>query len=214
MIRYSVCNCRSQGVVHPANSVGVRLHSAQGAHCSSSTQERGVLASPPSKKGRPLKQAIIDAVQAFYRSEEISRQMPGGTDHVTVRQLDGSKVQVQKKLVLFTLKEAHQLYCSDYPPEMHCSFGKFASLRPQECILPDSNSGCHTVCVCSYHENVKLMFDSVKHIFACDAAHEESRKRTRSAPPTSATTGISWRACAARCPAVPATTTASATPAM
>ena len=114
MIRYSVCNCRSQGVVHPANSVGVRLHSAQGAHCSSSTQERGVLASPPSKKGRPLKQAIIDAVQAlFYRSEEISRQMPGGTDHVTVRQLDGSKVQVQKKLVLFTLKEANQLYCSD-----------------------------------------------------------------------------------------------------
>ena len=120
-----------------------------------------MLASPPSKKGRPLKQAIIDAVQAFYRSEEISRQMPGGTDHVTVRQLDGSKVQVQKKLVIFTLKEAHQLYCSDYPPEMHCSFGKFASLRPQECILADSNSGCHTVCVCSYHENVKLMFDSV-----------------------------------------------------
>ena len=107
-----------------------------------------MLASPPSKKGRPLKQAIIDAVQAFYRSEEISRQMPGGTDHVTVRQLDGSKVQVQKKLVLFTLKEAHQLYCSDYPPEMHCSFGKFASCARRSASFPTATLAV-TLSVCA-----------------------------------------------------------------
>ena len=35
-------------------------------------------------------------------------------------------------------------------------FSKFAEFRPKECVLPGS-SGTHSVCVCTKHQNVKLM---------------------------------------------------------
>ena len=49
-------------------------------------------------------------------------------------------------------KEAH----SEYP----VSFSKFAQLRPKHCILAGA-SGTHTVCVCTIHQNVKLMLDAI-----------------------------------------------------
>ena len=35
-------------------------------------------------------------------------------------------------------------------------FSKFPELRPQHCVLAGA-SGTHAVCVCTIHQNVKLM---------------------------------------------------------
>lgn len=40
-------------------------------------------------------------------------------------------------------------------------FSKFAELRPKHCVLAGS-SGTYTVCVCTHHENVKLMLKATK----------------------------------------------------
>ena len=40
-------------------------------------------------------------------------------------------------------------------------FSKFASLRPKECVLA-GESGTHSVCVCTIHQNVKLMIHDAK----------------------------------------------------
>ena len=41
-------------------------------------------------------------------------------------------------------------------PECKIGFSKFCELRPKWCITVNS-SGTHSVCVCSYHQNTKLM---------------------------------------------------------
>ena len=41
-------------------------------------------------------------------------------------------------------------------PDVAIGFSKFACLRPRYCILAGA-SGTHSVCVCTFHQNVKLM---------------------------------------------------------
>uniref|UniRef100_A0A0L8GGA7 Uncharacterized protein n=1 Tax=Octopus bimaculoides TaxID=37653 RepID=A0A0L8GGA7_OCTBM len=46
-------------------------------------------------------------------------------------------------------------------PDTKISFSKFAQIRPKECILADS-AGTHNLCVCTIHQNVKLMISGMK----------------------------------------------------
>ena len=41
-------------------------------------------------------------------------------------------------------------------PDHKIGFSKFAELRPKHCVLAGA-SGTHSVCVCTIHQNVKLM---------------------------------------------------------
>ena len=89
-----------------------------------------------------------------YETEEVSRICPGKKDFVIARDESGEKMYIQKRLLLGNLKELFEQYKSiDGNPEI--CFSTFASLRPPHCILA-GGSGTHTVCVCSYHQNVKL----------------------------------------------------------
>lgn len=81
--------------------------------------------------------------------------MPGKKDFISLRNDDGTKVQTQKRLVLCNLKELYKIFKSRYS-EITIGFSSFASLRPKYCILA-GGSGTHTVCVCSFHQNIKLM---------------------------------------------------------
>ena len=51
------------------------------------------------------------------------------------------------------LKELYQ----HFKTKQHIGFSKFAELRPKHCVLAGA-SGTHSVCVCTIHQNVKLMF--------------------------------------------------------
>ena len=44
-------------------------------------------------------------------------------------------------------------------PEFHISFSKFYTLIPKYCISA-GNSQTHSVCVCTYHQNAKLLIDA------------------------------------------------------
>ena len=75
-------------------------------------------------------------------------------DFVSVKSADG-RIHVQKRLILCNLKELHQHFKTKYPQQC-IGFSKFAELRPKHCILAGA-SGTHCVCVCTIHQNVKLM---------------------------------------------------------
>ena len=122
-------------------------------------KEKGILATPDPKPGPNLSQTAIDLVGSFYESDDISRMMPGKKDYVLVRK-GGSRVHVQKRLVLCNLKEMYQLFKDNHPNEK-IGFSKFVSLRPKHCVLAGT-SGTHSVCVCTIHQNVKLMMHGVK----------------------------------------------------
>ena len=81
-------------------------------------------------------------------------------DYVTIKNNDGEKLRVQKRLVYCNLKELFQSFKLKYP-DCKVGFSKFAELRPKECVLAGA-SGTHTVCVCIIHQNVKLMIKGQK----------------------------------------------------
>ena len=70
--------------------------------------------------------------------------------------VDGTKVHVQKRLLLSNLKETYQLFVERHP-DKKIGFSTF-DMHPRECIIAGA-SGTHSVhvCVCTIHQNVKLM---------------------------------------------------------
>ena len=117
-------------------------------------KEKGILSTPNQKSGHTLSVEVTDLVQSFYESDDISRMMPGKKDYVSVRQGE-KRVHVQKRLVLCNLREVYQIFKEKFPTKI-IGFSKFAELRPKHCILAGA-SGTHAVCVCTIHQNVKLM---------------------------------------------------------
>ena len=84
----------------------------------------------------------------------ISQIMPGKKDFVSIRQGDQG-VHVQKRLILGNLKEVYQQFKEKHTIEKIC-FAKFSELCPRHCVFAGA-SGTHAVCVCTIHQNVKLM---------------------------------------------------------
>jgi hypothetical protein len=124
------------------------------------------------------KKFILD----FYENDNISYQMPGKRDTVVVKQY-GNKTVYQKRILLYNLREVHQLFLQDNPsmqlssPHFYIvrktmiyfisgidvSRSTFAQLRPKHVMVKSAMS--HRVCVCLYHQNVSLLIDALsKHI--------------------------------------------------
>ena len=120
-------------------------------------KQKGILSTP--KPGHELPKETVHLVQSFFESDEISWTMPGKKDVVSVRQ-GNQRVHFQKRLVLSNLKESYQLFKDKFPTKS-IGFSKFAELRPKHCILAGT-SGTHAVCVCTIHQNVKLMMVGAK----------------------------------------------------
>ena len=66
----------------------------------------------------------------------------------------------QKLIILGNLKELYQAFNNEHST-LHIGFTKFAELRPKHCVLAGA-SGTHAVCVCTIHQNVKLMLEGAK----------------------------------------------------
>ena len=119
----------------------------------------GILGETVVKRGKNLPQETVRKVEEFYNDDMNSRMMPSIKDIVSIKNEAGVRESKQKRLLLLNLKELYASFKNIYPKE-EISFSKFAFLRPRYCILPGA-SGTHTVCVCTIHQNVKLMLDAV-----------------------------------------------------
>lgn len=118
---------------------------------------KGHYSYPEPIKGKPLPDSVRSKVINFYYEMDVSRELPGIKDKVSVRE-GGIKVQKTKRLMLLNLREAYSRFKIENNDQI--GFSKFAMLRPKECILPGS-SGTHSVCVCIIHQNAYLMYSAV-----------------------------------------------------
>lgn len=118
-------------------------------------KEKGILGQCDKNKGKVLSEDIRQAVSDFYEDDDYSRIMPGKKDFVSVKNKDGDKDRHQKRLILTNLAELYAKW-KDVHPDKKIGFSTFASLRPKWCIFA-GKSGTHSVCVCKYHQNPKLM---------------------------------------------------------
>lgn len=101
-----------------------------------------------------LPDSSVDLVKQFYLKESIVRELPGMKDTVSVK-VNGKREKRQKKLLTLTINEIFEEFKKENPT-VSISLSKFFQLRPAECVSPNS-SGVHNVCVCVYHQNIKLM---------------------------------------------------------
>jgi hypothetical protein len=58
------------------------------------------------------------------------------------------------------MKELHIEFKKKYN-YLKVGFSKFCELRPKWCIPVGGASGLHAVCVCQYHQNVKLLVQKI-----------------------------------------------------
>lgn len=137
-----------------AREFGTSRHTAKLAK--DLVNEKGILSHPNKRHGRKIDQGVVDKIVQFYLSEENSRMMPGKKDVVSLN-VDGRREHFQKQLLLCNLTELYSLFLEKFP-DLSVSFSKFASLRPKQCVLVGS-SGTHSVCVCTIHQNMNLMFE-------------------------------------------------------
>ena len=115
-------------------------------------KSKGILSLPNPNQGHSLGNDTIVLVQNFYKSGQISRIMPGKKDCVSIK-VNGTRISVQKRLLLGNLKEIYQQFKDQFPVEK-IGFSRFAELRPKRCVLAGA-SGTHVVCVCTIHQNTK-----------------------------------------------------------
>lgn len=97
---------------------------------------------------------IIELVENFYSSDEISRASPSVKDMKTTRN-SGETVQIPARHMLYTLKEAYYIFKNEYP-DISPTLGKskFAALRPNHVLT--ANKMPHNVCICTIHENFRM----------------------------------------------------------
>jgi len=61
-------------------------------------KEKGIMSTPNKKGGKSLSPDIVKAVIEFYLREEVSRELPGKNDVVSIKE-NGEKVKKRKRLV-------------------------------------------------------------------------------------------------------------------
>lgn len=118
----------------------------------------GVLGETTMKAKRSLPLSTVNSVIQFYNHDDNSRIMPGRKDYKTV--LVGNKrTAVQKRLLMMDMRELYASY-KKINPDVKIGYSTFLKLKPKHIILPGA-SGTHAVCVCTKHENVKMMLDAI-----------------------------------------------------
>lgn len=123
-------------------------------------KEQGILPHLSKKKFQKIGDEVIKKVIEFYEDDLNSRLCPGKKDCVSVKVDNDVKIQKQKRLILLPLNELFTLFKQTYP-NVKIGRSMFCVLRPKWCVLPGS-SGTHSVCVCKYHQNVKLIIEGAK----------------------------------------------------
>lgn len=109
---------------------------------------------PHCSKGRVLTASVMEEVKNFYQDDDISRIMPGKSNCISLRNVDGNKYYEPKRLILGNLKEIYAIYKERR--HTNIGFSTFCKLRPKQCVIAGS-SGTHSVCVCTHHQNPILM---------------------------------------------------------
>lgn len=80
-------------------------------------------------------------------------------DCVSIRQSDGLRISIQKRLLLRSLSELFHVF-KENNENVKIGLSEFCQLRPPYCVSAGS-TGTHVVCMCLYHENVKIMLEGL-----------------------------------------------------
>ena len=101
-------------------------------------------------------------VVELYNNSDTSWQAPGRKDQVIIREMvagERLKTTEQVRYMLMSLREAYNKFKEEYP-SLKVGLTKFCEWCPAHVKLFDQIP--HQVCVCNYHENVRLLLAVLK----------------------------------------------------
>lgn len=110
------------------------------------------------RHGHAMPEVVVNAVKDFYSDDMTARIYADTRKYKIVKNADGTKQKVQKRLLLLNLKDAHSLFKRKYP-EISISLSKFCNLRPSH--IETVSEKDHSVCCCPYHENFSYMMQAI-----------------------------------------------------
>ena len=109
-----------------------------------------------------LSDSVRNHVMQFYYDSDISRELPGKRDQMTIKSpIDGERVVISKKILEVTLSEAYNLYRKKFPDDV-IGQRKFESLRPIDVFFAKAHH--REICCCSYHTNVEFALKSLNQL--------------------------------------------------
>ena len=110
--------------------------------------EHGILILPNTKKVRALPLEIETLVRTFYERDDISRMMPGMKDFLSVKNDDGTRSHVQKRLLLCNINELYAQFIAEHEG-LKVIISKFTKLRPRHCVWQKAVSVTMCAFVCT-----------------------------------------------------------------
>ena len=99
-----------------------------------------------------IREDVKKLVVNFYLEANVSRQMPGMKDVISVKQ-DRVKKIVPKRLLMFNPKETNEQFLKDHE-KCSIGFSLICNLGPKQVLLVGSKS--QTMCCCPYCENILI----------------------------------------------------------
>lgn len=119
-------------------------------------------------RGRPsTTESTTKSVVDFYLRDEISRPFPGRKDWKSIKQPNGKREKIQKRLLMATLDELFEKYQNEEKTDEHgetilkVERTKFKMLRPKQCVFPN-DPAAFNVCVCMIHANTEFQVEALK----------------------------------------------------
>ena len=98
-------------------------------------------------------------VKNCYKRDDISRMMPRMKNFRSVKNDDGTRSQIQKRLLLCNSNELYTQFTWDHE-DLKINIFKFTKLRPRHCVLAGSSS-TYNVCIWVHRENFQLVLDEI-----------------------------------------------------
>lgn len=96
-----------------------------------------------------------DEIEQYYLNDKNSSLCSGTKECITVKVKDGPPITIQKRVMLYDLKDLYSNFIKDTAHEKVPCLAFFCQLKPQQCFFP-GEPGTHNICVCPDHQNVKL----------------------------------------------------------
>lgn len=120
--------------------------------------DKPILSDMPRQKRRGVGADVEDSVVKFFVDDENSKQSPTVKDVFHLKKEDGSVEVTTRRYFLASVAELYARFTEENP-QVKIGISKFGQLRPKYCKLLKETK--NQVCLCIYHENVRLCFESV-----------------------------------------------------
>ena len=83
------------------------------------------------RQRRSLPIELKELIVKFYHRDDISYQLAGKRDYITFKDNDGTKTTLQKRILLYSVRETFQLFLTEYvDTNINSSLTSFNDLRP------------------------------------------------------------------------------------